>query len=98
MARGGPRPGAGAPRGNLNALKHGAYSRQFASLGAAVAASPAARQTLLRLVARDAARGRKADELASHILAQVIVRGLKRGRDRLVLLPAAGGTETKDPP
>jgi len=26
MARGGRRPGAGAPKGNKNALKHGRYS------------------------------------------------------------------------
>lgn len=26
MARGGRRPGAGAPRGNINAIKHGRYS------------------------------------------------------------------------
>ena len=29
MPRGGRRPGAGAPRGNLNAMKHGARSRQM---------------------------------------------------------------------
>ena len=87
MPRGGRRPGAGAPKGNLNALKHGSYSRQFAQLGALLAASPAARESLLRLLTRHEAHGRKADELAAHILSQVIARGLKRGRDRLILLP-----------
>jgi hypothetical protein len=29
MPRGGPRPGAGAPRNNLNALKNGEFSRQL---------------------------------------------------------------------
>ncbi len=29
MPRGGPRPGAGAPAGNLNALESGAYSPRF---------------------------------------------------------------------
>jgi Na+/H+ antiporter NhaA len=29
MPRGGPQPGAGAPRGNLNALKSGRYSAQL---------------------------------------------------------------------
>jgi hypothetical protein len=29
MSRGGPRPGAGAPRNNLNALKDGEFSRQL---------------------------------------------------------------------
>jgi hypothetical protein len=31
MPRGGRRPGA--PKGNMNNLKHGAYSRQFAEFG-----------------------------------------------------------------
>ncbi len=87
MTRGGRRAGAGAPKGNLNALKHGGYSRQFAHLGALLAASPAARESLLRLTSRQAARGRKADELAANILSQVIARGLRRGRERLILLP-----------
>ena len=87
MPRGGRRPGAGAPKGNLNALKHGSYSRQFARLGALIAASPAARESLLRLIAGQHARGRKADELAAYILSQIITRGLERGRDRLILLP-----------
>ena len=32
MPRGGKRPGAGAPRGNLNALKHGERSRTWLEL------------------------------------------------------------------
>ena len=52
-----------------------------------LAASPAACRSLLNLTARQQARNRTADELANHILAQVITRGLKRGRDRLILLP-----------
>lgn len=32
MTRGGPRPGSGAPRGNLNALKNGTRSRRLAPL------------------------------------------------------------------
>src|SRR5574341_2670067 len=87
MPRGGRRRNAGAPKGKLNALKHGAYSRQFAQLGALVAASPAACQALLRLIDRHQDRSRRADELASYILGQIIARGLKKGRDRLILLP-----------
>ena len=87
MPRGGKRPGAGAPKGNLNALKHGGRSRQFARLGALIAASPTARDTLLSLTARSGAQQRKADELAAYILTQIIQRGLKRGDDRLIVLP-----------
>src|SRR5574341_1682675 len=90
MPRGGRRRNAGAPKGKLNALKHGGYSRQFAQLGALVAASPAACQALLRLIDRHQDRNQKADELASYILAQIIARGLKKGRDGLILLPPVG--------
>lgn len=92
--RGGRRPGAGAPKGNLNALKHGAYSRRFAHLGALVASSPAACEALLRLVERHQQRRRAADEVAAHILAQIIARGLVRGRDRLILLPPVGDADS----
>lgn len=59
--RGGARPGAGAPRGNLNALKHGRRSRQFAQIGALLVADPALLRSLLDLAAR---RGRRAIALA----------------------------------
>ncbi len=32
MSRGGRRPGAGAPKGNLNALKDGEFSRQLTKI------------------------------------------------------------------
>jgi len=32
MPRGGPRPGAGAPQGNINALRHGRYSPRLVAL------------------------------------------------------------------
>ena len=38
--RGGRRPGAGAPRGNLNGLKSGQYSRQVKALKLALKAAP----------------------------------------------------------
>ncbi len=85
--RGGRRLGSGAPRGNLNALKHGLRSKQFAQLGAILASSPAARQSLLALAERHRLKQRRADELAAYILSQVLQRGLKRGRDRLIVLP-----------
>jgi len=47
--KGGPRPGAGAPRGNLNALKHGRRSTQFSQLGLLLAANPKIRDALLAL-------------------------------------------------
>lgn len=82
MPRGGRRPGAGAPKGNLNALKHGRRSRQFAELGAMIAASPKLRATLLAIADRHERRDEKADEIATRIISSVIKRGLAVGRDR----------------
>ncbi len=50
--KGGRRPGAGAPRGNLNALKHGRNSKQFAQLGLLLAANPLTRDVLLDIARR----------------------------------------------
>ena len=66
--RGGRRPGAGAPRGNMNALKTGAYSRQFALLGRLLAADPRVRATLLAIGARADRKVNKANELAAFLL------------------------------
>lgn len=50
--RGGRRPGAGAPRGNLNALKHGETSRQIEHLALALSLIPDTRRALVRLMKR----------------------------------------------
>ncbi|MCH7837644.1 MAG: hypothetical protein IIC26_03960 [Chloroflexi bacterium] len=54
MPRGGSRPGAGAPRGNVNALKHGLHSRQLRQAVAELARSPAFRAVLARFAQRAA--------------------------------------------
>ncbi|MGB6836100.1 MAG: hypothetical protein WBF66_00165 [Dehalococcoidia bacterium] len=59
MPRGGPRPGAGAPRGNLNALKHGLHSDQMKALALALAQLPLFRRYLQRLAARRATQRRE---------------------------------------
>jgi hypothetical protein len=51
---GGRRPGAGAPRGNLNAYKHGGYSRQASALRAVAQLAP----DIDALIAKDARRSR----------------------------------------
>ena len=94
MPRGGKRPGAGAPKGNLNALKHGERSKQFARLGKIVAASPQARKILFRYADRFEVAQRHADQLAGQVIEQVLTRGLARGRDRrLILLPEPSDEE-----
>ncbi len=45
--RGGRRPGAGAPKGNLNALKNGSRSKQLRTLIIALMAFPQTRNALL---------------------------------------------------
>ena len=53
MPRGGRRPGAGAPKGNLNALKTGRYSKRLTALRAALEAMPKTAGLLARTTARD---------------------------------------------
>ena len=66
--RGGKRPGAGAPRGNFNAMKTGAYSRQFALLGRLLAADPKIRPVLLAMGARADRKFKTANEIAAFLL------------------------------
>ena len=47
--RGGRRPGAGAPKGNLNALRTGARSKQLKTLIIVLMAVPETRRVLLHL-------------------------------------------------
>jgi len=56
--RGGKRPGAGAPRGNLNALKHGQHSAQLRAL-ILLFHAPALRLLIARLIRRQARRDRQ---------------------------------------
>ncbi len=70
--RGGRRPGAGAPKGNLNALKHGANSRQLQQLAIALAIVPEARQGLARLVRRHRRQQAQARNVAVKLLANLL--------------------------
>ena len=72
--RGGRRPGAGAPPGNLNALKHGRRSAQFAQLGALLATLPEARQALLALARRHRLKQRRAEDVAALLLQRLLNR------------------------
>ena len=73
--RGGRRPGAGAPKGNLNGLKHGLYSRQMAALGVAFSAHPKLQEGLLALAKRQHKKNRKAELVAAQIFTNIIKRG-----------------------
>jgi hypothetical protein len=77
MSRGGKRKGAGAPKGNLNALKHGRYSRQFAEIGALLALDPGVRDRL----AAAATRAEERQHIANEIAAANFVLLFKRAKD-----------------
>jgi hypothetical protein len=66
--RGGKRPGAGARKGNMNALKTGAYSKQFALLGRLLASDPKIRAALLDIAARADRKFKSANEMAAFLL------------------------------
>ena len=70
--RGGRRPGAGAPHGNLNAMKHGETSRQMQHLATALALVPGTRKALLRLMARQRRQQAQARTVATTILANLL--------------------------
>ena len=59
MPRGGQRPGAGAPKGNLNALKTGSRSQQLNTVIEALLASPTIRRVMLKLVQHDIRRNQR---------------------------------------
>ena len=59
MPRGGKRPGAGAPKGNLNALKTGSRSQQLNTVIEALLASPTLRRVMLKLVQQDVRRNQR---------------------------------------
>jgi hypothetical protein len=79
---GGRRPGAGAPKGNMNALKHGRRSRRINALGRMVASDPKWRADLLAIADKWDRKHMKAREVANEIFTQVIERGLRVGEQR----------------
>ena len=81
MPRGGRRPGAGAPAGNLNALKHGAHSSYIHALVQALAAHPTTREALIRLARRRRAQKREAERAAALLLSTLLDKTLRSLRD-----------------
>jgi len=82
--RGGRRPGAGAPRGNLNGLKScpeprrdGHYSKQLAQVGLIFAANPKIREALNGIARGHQLKQQKAEEVAGLMFARILERGIK---------------------
>ena len=80
---GGRRPGAGAPKGNLNGLKHGLRSRQFAAIGALLAQDPTVRAALLAMGKKHELKHRKAQQVAAALIASLFQRANKISGGRL---------------
>ena len=75
--RGGRRPGAGAPKGNLNALRHGANSRQIQQLELALSLVPDARKALARLARRQRRQEARARAVAVTLLVSLLRASLQ---------------------
>jgi hypothetical protein len=85
MSRGGRRPGAGAPTGNLNALKTGRYSKQFATIGRLFAQDPKLRATLLDIGERLEMKQQNATQSAVTLFARTMENARRQSRDGLNL-------------
>ena len=62
--RGGKRPGAGAPRGNMNALRSGHYSARIRAVARGLSSIPEIRDMLLAANRRQQIARRKAERVA----------------------------------
>ena len=71
---GGRRAGAGAPKGNINALKHGRTSRAQKQLLAMLIQIPQAAETLVRIADRRRKQQRKVEAGAAALLAELLQR------------------------
>ena len=71
---GGRRPGAGAPKGNMNAFRHGQYSARHRRLVEIFASIPEVREALIDIGTRRRRQQRLAEAGASEILAGLLQR------------------------
>jgi hypothetical protein len=69
MPRGGKRPGAGAPRGNLNGFKHGRNSQQHRQLVRLIARDPEALGLLREMAEHHNRRTKRLRKQAEQLLA-----------------------------
>lgn len=73
---GGRRPGAGAPKGNLNGLKHGMRSKQLAALAAYLARNPKIGAIVAAHARRRGVQEERLEKLASRFLGELVLRRL----------------------
>jgi len=69
---GGRRPGAGAPKGNLNALKHGRFSRYQQAFIEALMQVPEAREIMIAISKRQRAQTRRAEQGGAALMSELV--------------------------
>jgi hypothetical protein len=77
--------GPGAPPGNMNALKHGRTSKQFATLGALLNSDPQLRGALLALDRRRSQKDRDALDMAAYLFTRLLDHANQRAAGQLNL-------------
>jgi hypothetical protein len=82
MPRGGRRPGAGAPAGNLNAYKHGKTSRQHARLAEIIASDPEALALAREILSGETHRQARRVEQAKRLLDTLFAKAQAHAADR----------------
>jgi len=83
MPRGGRRPGAGAPRGNMNAFRHGKSSAQYQRLLEILSADPEAIRLVEEIALGDQARKKRNRREALATLDHVLERMGYEKNDRI---------------
>jgi hypothetical protein len=89
MPRGGRRPGAGAPKGNTNALKHGRSSNLYARLIELLAQDPEALKIMREIADIQDRRKQRNLREAQRLLNAVVARTHARAQQQLLDRQAA---------
>ena len=99
--RGGKRPGAGAPKGNLNALKHGGHSAQVRQLAVTLALLPSVRDTFIRFARRQRRQRRTAAKAGHHLLTHLLhacLAGLENNQPKCPTPQSGHASKSQIPP
>jgi succinylglutamate desuccinylase len=84
MPRGGKRPGAGAPKGNLNAFRTGKTSRQYKQLLEIISADPEAMRLVREIALGNEKLAARRRRYAMQVLNRLLQRFEDQANDRLV--------------
>ena len=88
MPRGGKRPGAGAPKGNTNAFKHGRNSKRLRALALALAQIPEARDMAIAQHRLQKRRERQAQKIIEELLLFAFLRDPIKFNQNIASLPS----------